>query len=878
MEAVTVRLDALYSRITRLEELELRVASLEHNIGSDDRDGKDANEGIISMDFQAVLTQRAGPEKLEELAESLPTSSRAIQSGGPRSLQLLQQSFWDATVILGLGGLGHATTLLVAIGTLVSIFSQSLFCWIVYAAFLLPDPKYDPAWLADWRLLVGHSINGYDANSDSSLVSRACRGKPFDREWWTHSLLNEIDDYLTPLLSQDMTVGFVLSSMAVAIWLAYIAKELQSVAALTMNLLAIKTGPTLVGDMQRGLEKQGMMHAVSNGSIGHMGNVRFLRSFISISRSRKSVLLLVFGIRAALAALLGFFGALWLCRTRDIANIIQNGVSLVFVLEIDELFFELFAPRHASRFLTSISRLENQSRKPWVYTLTSSLQLLLFWGVVMAFVSLEVVGNTESARDVRNIICNGNQDFIIEDLPLIRMLCPETCRCNTAVAGQFLSNGCRLGCTDEPGFLNSSCQDFSEDDVEKKKSWDYYWAQFYNNNKGIDVDKPLFPQTSPWFNVDLDGGIYLHGQEKEERTAHVRWQQSADALIELQTATITPSEVHDVLEDLQPWLRKAEACTGRCLLPRKNRQEVRFTQYRRLSSWNAPDTVQFTIGLDLSKVFMLLKLSPHYSKGILADVAELCQNRSDAYGSLVALAAVTLEQAKRYKASRGCDHPKAFMQPYLVRSHWGDMVRALSDDERQTFVDDVLAAVSGTVDPEAPLWERRFYDYLKFPETVEMARLVRGRDLAMPEASEDVVQQLPASLTGLKRLAAKVLKHKSSVDAEVSRRRCGLHGPGGGEDFSARQWLQAMLRGVDLMSDHDSPAMQPLLAGSLSGMVWKSMGHWRMENDPQQPNYRFVYLECRGKVHKRPCLDLKGRRWSVPSYMRHVARIAKQFE
>ena len=141
----------------------------------------------------------------------------------------------------------------------------------------------------DWRLLVGHSINGYDANSDSSLVSRACRGKPFDREWWTHSLLNEIDDswlsstnsetkaqyltqlfaakywnilecstrkdldepfffelcclppaeiawsvshhepsraqdYLTPMFSEKLTVGSILSSMAVAIWLAYIAK------------------------------------------------------------------------------------------------------------------------------------------------------------------------------------------------------------------------------------------------------------------------------------------------------------------------------------------------------------------------------------------------------------------------------------------------------------------------------------------------------------------------------------------------------------------------------------------------------------------------------------------------------------------------------
>ena len=614
LEMVQVRLNALQSRIERVEELELRVASLES------RAGQDSNDGIFSLDFRALkqAPSRSTDKLTDEVTESLPTSSRAINpSGPPRSIQLLQQSFWDAIFILGLGGLGLPTTVLVAMGTLLSIFSQSLFCWIVYAAFLLPDPKYDPAWLAGWRLLVGHSINGYDANSDSSLVSRACRGKPFDREWWTNALLNEIDDYLAPLLSQDFTVGFVLSSMAVAIWLAYIAKELQRCARLTMNLLAIPTGPTQVVDMQNA-DGKGLVHSSSKGSMGNLTNMRYLRSFVSISRARKSLLLLVSGIRAALAMLLGFFGALWLCRTRDIANIVQNGVSLVFVLEIDELLFELFAPHHASRFVTSISRVENQQRPAWVYNLISSLQLLAFLGIVVAFVSLEVVGNTESARAVRNIICNGNQDFIIEshtkvgpifvtdtspfedgnldnkmlpgilpllqdvskayqpgakdwmwratlesrgavavkhtptvrdfngwltmdqfqvadqstygfsnwfgnsckdqgrdfwegdwlwstataltgatdcasaepfcgerDLPLIRMLCPETCKCSTAVAGQFLSNGCRLGCTEEPHFLNSSCKDFSEDDVEKKKSWDYYWMQFYINNKGF---------------------------------------------------------------------------------------------------------------------------------------------------------------------------------------------------------------------------------------------------------------------------------------------------------------------------------------------------------------------------------------------------------
>ena len=43
-----------------------------------------------------------------------------------------------------------------------------------------------------------------------------------------------------------------------------------------------------------------------------------------MSRVRMSLLLVVLAVRAALAALLGFCGALWLCRTRDVENIIQK--------------------------------------------------------------------------------------------------------------------------------------------------------------------------------------------------------------------------------------------------------------------------------------------------------------------------------------------------------------------------------------------------------------------------------------------------------------------------------------------------------------------------------------------------------------------------
>lgn len=56
----------------------------------------------------------------------------------------------DAIFVLGLGGLGMTTTFLVMVGTLVSICSQSVFCWIVFSAFLTPDAKYDAAWLVCW--------------------------------------------------------------------------------------------------------------------------------------------------------------------------------------------------------------------------------------------------------------------------------------------------------------------------------------------------------------------------------------------------------------------------------------------------------------------------------------------------------------------------------------------------------------------------------------------------------------------------------------------------------------------------------------------------------------------------------------------------------
>lgn len=70
-------------------------------------------------------------------------------------------------------------------------------------------------------------------------------------------------------------------------------------------------------------------------------------------------------------------------------------------------------------------------------------------------------------------------------LPLIRMLCPETCGCTWAASGQYLSNGCRSLCKSEPGFFQDmACKDFEVNET-RKASWDQFWSIFYSSNKGI---------------------------------------------------------------------------------------------------------------------------------------------------------------------------------------------------------------------------------------------------------------------------------------------------------------------------------------------------------------------------------------------------------
>merc|ERR1719324_580793 len=87
--------------------------------------------------------------------------------------------------------------------------------------------------------------------------------------------------------------------------------------------------------------------------------------------------------------------------------------------------------------------------------------------------------------------------------------------------------------------------------------------------------------------------------------------------------------------------------------------------------------LQWSVGLPLARVPALLALSDkHILKIIMQRVENLCQQRSGGcipeYKGLVSLAAWVLRAARTCKK---CSNPKRCMRPWLVRTHFGDLVK-----------------------------------------------------------------------------------------------------------------------------------------------------------------------------------------------------------
>jgi len=369
----------------------------------------------------------------------------------------------------------------------------------------------------------------------------------------------------------------------------------------------------------------------------------------------------------------------------------------------------------------------------------------------------------------------------------------------------------------------------------------------------------LFPKVSKYFEVGLDG--------KGHHAAHEAHHQSVGSCMEFGTITMTPrqvlnsslfQEMHDYITSLQS-LKFGDRLPGEggSARIRNCTHPVNFMKWHHSElaagcakhNLNCCDDcgLQFTVGIDLARVGALFSLSSVRRLGwVKAAVDNICSDRwedggvkcSDEYKSLLMMASWTLEQLHRSARMDSCNNPKLAMSPWLVRTHFGDLYRSVEHrygvEHMKDFQQHVLHV--SNLDLEEVVLPNGLSDYLNFPEIAEVAGFVASRDSHYSK-SLNVTRRMPITTHEIKELAQEILDAKDEVNKVLMERPCGLWGRSNkANDFTVGDWLEGITKGIDIMSDVDSPISK----NSFSGLVWKSMGSWRMKKGDSR-----IYLECR---------------------------------
>lgn len=377
-----------------------------------------------------------------------------------------------------------------------------------------------------------------------------------------------------------------------------------------------------------------------------------------------------------------------------------------------------------------------------------------------------------------------------------------------------------------------------------------------------------FPENiSKWFSVGLDG---------IGRSQQGTYQQQVGAIVELSSIPMRPHHVSSFADDLEQYLKGINNLQNQTLLP--GSKHVFFKRSRDYNALCKNCHLQWSVGLPLSRVPALLKLSDnHIIKLIMKRLEEVCETRPNGchpdYQGMVALAAWVMRAARNCNS---CTNPKRCMRPWLVRTHFGDIVKLVrhvhGDDIFRTFAGDVFQLAS-LDDPDAPIFQNGFHDYIHFAEMAEISGIVVPRVTEEPLTKRNNGMCMPTTAGRLRLLAQQMLHRRYMVNRHLHIRKCKVYGvrseDSGLLKFSARDWLHAMLDHRDIMSDHDSPVSKR----SISGLVWKSMGSWRLDMKRDGPIV--VFLECRSPMH---CIRGTKETYGPLPKMRQIAREMQAFE
>ena len=361
----------------------------------------------ILAELKAELAAETGPEKKGDKSESSvggQEPAAAYFDGDEGEERELHESIWEASMIIGTDMLGVASSVFLSCCLCVNALGQGLFMWIVYSTGL-SQAQFDHdvvSALREWRRTVAHDVQYYNRLTKKSLSMRVCDGDPgLEMAAGQAAQFEVVDQYLSSGSGgrgggddndEHGMLGVLMSGFACFMWCCTIARELQDAWFFVLSIFSVPWSrrPT---------------HMVRNAD----GKVRVQR----LSYTRVVLLILTTMVRLVIALMLLIYGTLFLAYEVDLGDLLLNAVALEFVINIDELLFEVFAPTRAKLVLSSFAPFQLPKPPTWRGLDARKPLTALFVAVCLIITMSEIVmPQREILAGVWDAVCAGERDFV----------------------------------------------------------------------------------------------------------------------------------------------------------------------------------------------------------------------------------------------------------------------------------------------------------------------------------------------------------------------------------------------------------------------------------------------------------------------------------
>eukprot|EP00929_Paragymnodinium_shiwhaense_P106598 TRINITY_DN7210_c0_g1_i1.p1 TRINITY_DN7210_c0_g1~~TRINITY_DN7210_c0_g1_i1.p1 ORF type:complete len:1170 (-),score=142.39 TRINITY_DN7210_c0_g1_i1:40-3549(-) len=416
VRALEQKLESATDRIIALE-------SKQEGMGLEKR----STFAVRPLEFEELTAEKTMPAALQSRSSSL--RKRGVDASSPTGtaeeagtedvwveleksmldygdMYSVGESIWDACLFSFTPYVSVGVSLALCLVYILNLVVQVTFMSVVSSSMLdSPVSGEILTSLLKFRLGIAHDVAFADRPNMRSMARQLC-----DEDNKLH--LSGLQAQLFSDVKQFHESAMLLVVLSQFCWIVTIVNDIKNNYRFLMGLLSIRkdTRTCVVCDYQ----------SVANEADPSLISTKVVVKMSSISCSRIFLLIIFVVIpRFAIAICLGVIGSLYLGVTVNMPDLLLNAMALAFIIELDEMFYSVFAPRRIQLLVENFEPTPVLPSKvylkfpcvPWltvvnVLIVGAYLLFLFIWSVQPFFIEL---------MQARDILCSGNKDFVIAE-------------------------------------------------------------------------------------------------------------------------------------------------------------------------------------------------------------------------------------------------------------------------------------------------------------------------------------------------------------------------------------------------------------------------------------------------------------------------------